>query len=292
MLRAAAFGVLLLLSPPAPDPSYEIGAGDVLRVAVFGQPDMTGEFPVDGQGLMTFPFLGKVKASGLSPVELERKLTTLLGEGYLKRPHVSVAVKEFHSQRVFVTGEVARPGPYGLRQEKSLLALLGDVGELTPSAGHEVLIIRPPKSDPAPDPGIPTDSPSPAPTPSPSPSPLILQGLPGEVPGSEVFHVSLRELRSGNPDKDFRLEPGDTVYFPKAAQVYVTGYVNRPGSFRFEEGTTVLQALALAGGISEKGSSGGVRIVRIVAGKKKEVKAKPTDFVQPEDTIMVPERFF
>jgi len=64
-----------------------------------------------------------------------------------------------------------------------------------------------------------------APPPRPGPA------LPGEVPGAEVFHVNLRELRSGYPDKDMRLLVGDTVYFPKAAQVYVTGHVARPGAF-------------------------------------------------------------
>ena len=71
--------------------------------------------------------------------------------------------------------------------------------------------------------------------------------LPGEVPGSEIFHVSLRDVRSGYPDKDMRLEAGDTVYLPKAAQIYVMGHVARPGAYRFEEGLTVFQALRWPG---------------------------------------------
>jgi polysaccharide export outer membrane protein len=295
---------LLLLAPPpsqivSPPPSqeYEIGPGDVLHLAVFGQQDMTGDFAVDPQGMINFPFLGRVKTSGLSTSELERKLTTLLGEGFLKKPHVSALVKEFHSRRVFVTGEVQKPGAYGLRPEQSLLALLTDVGELTPNAGHEVVIIRPPKSkpedapaSPAPDQAAP-DRKAADPKALGSP-PTSSTSFPGEVPGAEIFHVGIRDLRSGNPDKDFHLEPGDTVYFPKAAQFYVTGLVNRPGAFKFEEGTTVYQALASAGGIADKGSSGGVKIVRLEGGKRKEFKAKPTDLLLPEDTVVVPERFF
>jgi polysaccharide biosynthesis/export protein len=284
------------LPPPAhAQESYEIGPGDVLQVTVLGQPTFSGEFTVGPDGIMPYPFLGKVKASAMSPVELERKLTTLLSEGYLRRPQVAVTVKQFKSQKVYVMGEVKSPGPYGLRPERTLLSLLHDVGELPQSAGHEVLVVRqppmPPPASDAPPAGENGDGEAVAP-PSPPPMPRPGPALPGEVPGSEVFRVNLRELRSGYPERDLRLQVGDTIYIPKAAQIYVTGHVIRPGSFRFEEGQTVFQALALAGGATERGSGKGVKIIRMVDGKRKELKAKPTDIVQAEDTVHVPERFF
>ena len=101
--------------------------------------------------------------------------------------------------RVFVTGEAVRPGPYGLRPDRMLSALLADIGELTPQAGHEVLIIRPPGLPlPTPEPAL-GDSPDgePAPSPSPSPTPPTRAPYPGEVQGSEIIHVKLREVRSG-----------------------------------------------------------------------------------------------
>jgi polysaccharide biosynthesis/export protein len=280
--------------------SYEIGPGDVLHVLVLGQEAMSGEFAVDEGGLMRFPFLGSVKAAGLQPGELERKLTTLLSDGYLKRPQVSISVKQYKSRRVFVTGEVAKPGPYGLRSDQSLMTLLKDVGELTPMVGHEVVVIRPPlpsppaEATPAPESAESNggeSGPEAEASPSPVPSLPPVSGLPGEVPGSQVFRVNLRELRAGYPGKDLKLEVGDTVYFPKAAQVYVTGQVARPGAFRYEEGMTVFQALAAAGSVSDRGSSK-VRIIRLVDGKRKELRVKMTDLVQPEDEIRVPERFF
>src|SRR5262249_32309918 len=113
MRRSSAAVLLALLALPwasvltyAAEDVYEIGPGDVLHIAVLGQNDMTGDFPVDSRGLMQFPFLGKVKASGMSTAEFERKLTTLLADGYIRKPHVSVEIKEYHSRRVFVTGEV------------------------------------------------------------------------------------------------------------------------------------------------------------------------------------------
>jgi polysaccharide export outer membrane protein len=306
---AALTGLLasscLLAATATTAQEYEIGPADVLNVIVLGQAPMTGEMAVDADGMLNFPFLGRVKASGLSPGQLERKLITLLSEGYLKRPQVAVTVKQYRSQRVFVTGEVQRPGPYGLRPDRSLLTLLQDVGDLTPNVGHEVIVIRAPLA--------PTWTPAPAegaageeagnggtgddvakaapPPPAPEPTARTTPFLPGEVTGSRVFRLNLRDIRSGYPDKDMRLEVGDTVYVPKAAQIYVSGHVAKPGAYRYEEGLTVFQALALAGSPTERGS-GKVKIIRLVDGKRKEFRPKMTDPMLPEDTLHVPERFF
>jgi polysaccharide export outer membrane protein len=289
---------------------YEIGPGDVLKVVVLGQAEMTGSFTVGPDGLVGFPILGKVKASENTTLELERKLTILLADGILKRPQVTVTVGEYGSQKVFVTGEVLRPGQYPLKSDRNLLALLGDVGGLGPNAGHEVIVVRPPAGNAGlGGPAVPlslTDAPgsgsapaSGAPAPETTPTteavPAAAGGIPGLpflAPGSEVFHISLLELQSGNPEKNIALRAGDTVYFPKAAQVYVMGSVVRPGPYRYQEGMTVMQALTLAGGATERGSGGRTKVIRIVDGKKIERKAKATELVLPEDTLVVPERFF
>jgi polysaccharide export outer membrane protein len=290
---------------PARPADYEIGPGDVLKVVVLGQAEMTGSFTVGPDGLVGFPILGKVKASENTTLELERKLTILLADGILKRPQVTVTVGEYGSQKVFVTGEVLRPGQYPLKSDRTLLALLGDVGGLGPNAGHEVIVVRPPAAgSSASGPLVPlslTDAPEPgsasATTPTtPGAEPAApgagIPGLPFLAPGSEVFHISLLELQSGNPGKNIALRAGDTVYFPKAAQVYVMGSVARPGPYRFQEGMTVMQALTLAGGATERGSGGRAKVIRIVDGKKVERKVKATELVLPEDTLVVPERFF
>jgi polysaccharide biosynthesis/export protein len=288
-MRSSRLAWLLVLAMTATGAStlladeYEIGPGDVVRIAVLGQAAMSGDFTVDSEGILQLPVLGKVKASEHSAKALERKLTTLLADGYVKRPQVSVAVQEYKSQRVFVTGEVGRPGPYALRNDRSLLAFLSELGPLTPNAGHEVVVIRPPAgsgSGPVPLMG------------SSEGAGLAVAGAPLDIPDAEVFRVSLQELQSGNPDRNILLQAGDTVYVPKAAQIYVTGAVARPGNFRFQEGTTLMQALIAAGGATERGSAKRAKVLRIVSGKRVEVKLKPEDFLLPEDTIVVPERFF
>ena len=213
LVRAVSFSLLLsllLTSIGARGDEYEIGPGDTLSVQVLGQSDMTGDFKVDAEGLLNFPILGKIKASGHSIADLERKLTTLLADGYLRRPQVSVSVKEYASQKVFVTGEVLKPGPYPLKGDRSLLALLSDVGGLGPNVGHEIVVIRPPVGAAA-TPLLPAARRAHPPT----RTGALVGGLPFDVAGAEVFRVSLQELQSGNPERNILLQPGDTVYFPR-----------------------------------------------------------------------------
>jgi protein involved in polysaccharide export with SLBB domain len=299
---------------------YEIGPGDVLSVVVIGQAPMTGNFPVDPEGMVNFPILGKIKASQHTTLELERKITTLLADGILKRPQVTVSVAEYASQQVFVTGEVQKPGRYPLKADRTLLALLGDIGALGPDVGHEVIVIRPTAASASAEvgPAVPltmTDASAPvtaAPEGSRGAPPdqaktgegpaapgepavaaaPVVPGLPFVAAGSEVFRVSLLELQSGNPERNITLQAGDTVFFPKASQIYVMGNVARPGPYRYQEGMTVLQVLTLAGGVTDRGSLGRTKVIRIVDGRKVEKKVKVTDPVLPEDTLVVPERFF
>jgi polysaccharide export outer membrane protein len=259
-------------------PPYEIGVDDLLRLTVLDQPTFSGDFTVDRNGLLVHPVLGKVKASGLTPVQLERKLELLLEDGYLKQPQVTVAVREYRSQRVLVTGEVPRPGTYPLRADRTLLGLLADVGGLTAGAGHEIVVMRSQRPD---------DSQAPA-----DPGALPQGVVPLAAPGSEVFKISVRELQSGNQDRNLILQTGDTVFVPKAAVVYVTGQVNKVGTIRYQEGLTVLQALTLAGGPTPRGSEGKTRIIRMVEGVRKEFRVKPGDPVEPDDTIVVPGKSF
>jgi polysaccharide biosynthesis/export protein len=142
----------------------------------------------------------------------------------------------------------------------------------------------PPTTEAPPDPAA-TDPTAPS-------GPPPAAGMTFEVPGAEVFRVSVQELQSGNPERNILLRAGDTVYVPRAAQVYISGSVARPGPIRFQEGMTLLQALTVAGGVTERGSQKGSKVLRTVNGKKQQVKIQLTDLVQPEDTIVVPERFF
>jgi polysaccharide export outer membrane protein len=86
------------------------------------------------------------------------------------------------------------------------------------------------------------------------------------------------------------LQDNDTIFVSAADRFYVTGFVRTPGSFVLQPNMTVQQAIAVAGGLTERGSTRGIKIRRKVKGKDVEVNARMTDLVQPNDTIQVRQR--
>jgi protein involved in polysaccharide export with SLBB domain len=92
------------------DPDYQLGSGDKVRVTVFGEPTLSGEFFVTGSGLVSLPLLGEVKAAGLSVRQFQETVETALRNGYLKQPRVSAEVLNFRP--FYILGEVSKPGTY------------------------------------------------------------------------------------------------------------------------------------------------------------------------------------
>jgi polysaccharide export outer membrane protein len=260
-------------APPAPAKSssrdYTIGARDVLTITVFGEPEVSGRYPVDGAGTLDFRWIGRLKVEGLTLRQLEDALVKRLKDGYLVDPQVSVEVEQYRSQSVYVMGEVRNPGAVSITGEMRLLDVLGKAGSFTPAAGSVITITRPRGQRSV-------DGPV----------------LPGSAADVEIIRVNVKDLQSGVSGQEITLQDGDTIYVPKAATFYVTGYVRTPGPYTLEADTTVLQALSLAGGVTERGAGNRVRITRIVNGKTVEIKPKLTDLVQPGDTIHVPQRYF
>jgi polysaccharide export outer membrane protein len=116
--------------------------------------------------------------------------------------------------------------------------------------------------------------------------------MPDQETGSEVFRATIRDLESGALSQNIELHDGDTIFVPRAETVYVFGQVKNPGAYGVQMNTTVLQALSLAGGVTEHGAMNRIKVIRIAKGSKKELKVKLTDTVRPGDTIIVPQRYF
>jgi polysaccharide biosynthesis/export protein len=274
LYRTFALALLLALAaaPPASAQgarNYLVGPQDVLAINVWASPDLSGKYTVEADGSFTFPLIGRVKAGGLTLREVEEELKRLLADGYFKNPQVSVAIEQHRSQRIFVVGEVRSPGALPLTGDMTLIEALARAGSTTPSAGTEALIVRRA-------PGHDDDAPV----------------MPNGHGAAEVVRVDLEELQSGGLKENHPLQDGDTIFVPRAETVYVFGEVRSPGNYAIKKDTTVLQALSLAGGVTPRGSTNRIRIIRIVDGKKKEINAKLDDLLQPGDTIVVRERYF
>jgi polysaccharide biosynthesis/export protein len=269
------FSSLLFAQPAKPaassqQPDYLVGPQDVLTITVWDQNDLSGKFTVETDGSFTFPLIGRIQAGGLTLRQIENELKKRLADGYFKNPQLTVAVDTYRSQRVFITGEVRTPGTYTLTGDMSLIEALSRAGSTTQFAGNECVIVRAGE-------GKATAGPL----------------LPNQVEGATTIRVDLKDLQSGGLSKNIPLRDGDTIFVPAAETVYVFGQVKNPGAYPLRaKDTSVLQALSMAGGVTDRGSTNRIKIVRIVKGKKTEIKVGLTDLVLPGDTVMVPERYF
>lgn len=272
--RARAGLGLLILCVLAAGPawarqSYLVGLGDVLKLAVWAQPELSGEFTVDASGTITVPLIGPVKATGLPLEVIERDIRVRLADGYVVNPQVSLSVTQFKSQRVFVIGEVKMPGVVPLTGTLTLVEALTRVGSLTEMAGGDLVVIRPPE-------GRPVNGPV----------------LPAEPGARELLRVDVQLLQAKGPTSNIVLQDGDTVVVPRAEVVYVIGQVNTPGAFTYERDMSILQVISKANGVNNVGTTKRLKILRIVNGKRTELKASLGDKLQPGDTVVVASRWF
>ena len=125
--------------PPASD-VYRLGLGDKLRVNVFGEQALSGEYQVSGAGVLSMPLIGDVRAVGLSARELEAALTQRFAGGYLRDPKIAVEVYDFRPY--FVLGEVARPGRYPSSEGISVLGAVATAGGFTYRANTKRVFLR------------------------------------------------------------------------------------------------------------------------------------------------------
>jgi polysaccharide export outer membrane protein len=238
---------------------YVIGAQDVLNITVVGEPDLTNKFTVEQDGTFTFPFIGRIKAGGVTQRALEEQLTKALANGFLRNPQVAVAVETYRSQRIIVIGEVRTPGEYQLTGDMTLLTALARAGGMTGLSADEALIIH---------------------------------ALRHGQTAPDIERIDLVALHAGNMQLNRPLQDGDTVNLPKAKSLTVGGYVKTPSEISYVRGMTVLQAVMRAGGPTDRGSDKKLTIKRMVNGKSTDIKAIQTDIVQPGDTIVVGARTF
>ena len=122
----------------SPGDSNKLGPNDRLRITVFGQPTLTGEYVLDGGGVLAFPLIGNVSASGMTPAELQRTIAAKLDPDYLRNPSVSVEVST--RRPFYVVGEVQKPGSYPFVTDMTVLTAVAT--RMLRLPGEEVGIVE------------------------------------------------------------------------------------------------------------------------------------------------------
>jgi polysaccharide export outer membrane protein len=236
-----------------------LGMGDMVRVSVFRNPELTTEARISERGTILFPMIGEVPVAGLTPSQAGARIADKLRSGkYVVNPEVTVSMMQVNSRQVSVLGNVVKPGRYPLdsttAQLTDLIALAGGVG---PTGSDEVTVITKRNGK------------------------------------QEKMEIDLGEMfRRGDLSRNISLEPGDTIYVHKAPMVYVYGEVQKGGAYRVEPQMTVMQAIAMGGGITPRGTERGIKISRRDATGVRRIDASLTDNVQPDDVIYVRESLF
>jgi polysaccharide export outer membrane protein len=239
---------------------YRLGAGDIIRVTVFQNPDLTLETRVSESGVISFPLLGSIKVGNLSPTQAEKVIADGLRNGkFVKQPQVTVLVINVRGNQVSVLGQVNRPGRFPIEvAEMRLSDVLANAGGVAPSGAEIITVVGTRNGQP----------------------------FRIEVDLPKVFTTS------GRGD-DLIVQNGDVVWVDRAPTAYIYGEVQRPGPMRIERGMTLMQSLATGGGLTQRGTEKGIRIHRKGAdGKVQIVQATMDEALRDGDVVYVKESLF
>lgn len=248
------------MAQQSPQKQYLLVPGDILRIAVFKNPDLSLDVRVSESGAIDYPLVGSVPVAGTTLPAAERKIAQMLKDGgFVLNPQVNILLTQALGNLVSVIGEVNTPGRYSIEAAGGLLSgMLAAAGGISATGGDY----------------------------------LIVTGTRGGKPFRREIDI-VKMFLNGNSAEDIDLFGGDTLFVPRAPQFYIYGQVQKPGQVRLERGMTVMQALASGGGVTGKGTSRGiVRHRRDANGKVKEESVSLDEDVRDQDVIYVKESLF
>ena len=275
--------ILAMANPDNSLRDYAVGPGDLLEISVFDIGELSKiKVRVASEGLITLPLAGTIAAGGKTAVELEEDVRAALAAKYIRNPHVSVFVLEYHSHRVSVLGAVKKPGVFEVSGQRSVVDMLAMAEGLTEQADQVVYLIR-------------KVAKSSGPT---APGSELQVASEGKSPQEAIVTINLDELLvNGNEQLNAPLQSGDVIHVPKAGSFFVGGAVQKPGAYPLKgRNVTVDQAIIEAGGVTNIADLEGVRIFREHGGQKKEVievnlneveQGKKGALVNKNDVILV-----
>ncbi|WP_235533766.1 MULTISPECIES: polysaccharide export protein EpsE [unclassified Roseateles] len=245
----------------AVSPEYRLGSGDVIRIMVYQNPDLTLETRVSETGVISFPLLGNVRIGGLGVSAAEKLIADGLKNGnFVKSPQVTLTLLQVKGNQASVLGQVNRPGRYPIETaDMRVTDLLANAGGVATTGGDM----------------------------------LVLSGVRNGKPFR--MEIDLPNVFSADQNRanDVLIQNGDVLWVDRSPLVYIYGEVQRPGPFRLERGMTLMQALAAGGGLTQRGTERGIRVHRKGAdGKVQVIQAALDDGVKDGDVVYVKESLF
>lgn len=251
--------VLLIFLTKLANATSLIGPGDLLTISVYGHDDLKTETRVGDTGLIHFPLIGEISAGGKSNMELEEELAVkLIRDGFMHEAQVNVVVTEHVSQQVSLLGHVAKPGRYPLEINTTAVDLIAMAGGIV-ETGDDIIVLT--------------------------------RNIDGKL---KKQVINLKDILDASEQVEvIELQAGDVLFIPKAPIFYIYGEVLKPGSYRLQADTAIVQALSLGGGLTPRGSESQITIKRRDSnGKLLEIGAELNDTLMKDDVVYVGERWF
>ncbi len=239
---------------------YRLGSGDVIRINVYQNPDLTLETRVTEAGVVSYPLLGSIRLGSLTVTAAEKLIADGLRNGnFVKQPQVTLVVVQVRGNQASVLGQVNRPGRYPIEVADMRLTDLLAMAGGTAGSGADMVIVTGTRNA----------------------QPYRL-----EVDLPTVF-------QAGGKGKDIIILNGDTVWIDRQPVVYIYGEVQRPGPMRLERGMTLMQSLATGGGLTQRGTEKGIRVHRKGAdGAVQIITPTMDDAMRDGDVVYVRESLF
>ena len=278
--------LLVCLEPlQAQTTAYRIGPRDVLTLTIYagGEQQQATRLTVSSQGMISVPFIGPLRAQGLTIPQLEKLVKKPLAANFFVNPEINIVVSEYHSLQYYISGAVGSPGLYETKSEATLMELIAKAGGASSNRGNIAYILH-----------------------------QSTNHVESEKENHSLFSdkdplkIDLKKLLDkGDMTQNIVLRSGDVVYIPLQAslnlsesKIYVEGEVKSPGVYDYQEGLTALNACIMAGGFSKFAAPNRTRIIRQNGEKQIIIKINLNDVkkgkiqdteIKPGDRIHIPE---
>ncbi|ARU32523.1 polysaccharide export protein EpsE [Sulfuriferula sp. AH1] len=263
IMRKLFYFLIVMLAAfalPAHADEYRLGVGDVVHITVYDHPDLLVDAAqIDEDGKIAVPLLGSVQIAGLTASAAQKRIAQgLESGGFIVKPNVNLVVKEYRSKLISILGQVNKPGKYALESTSTITDLLAQAGGISSLGSDTVVLVH--KNG-------------------------------NQLEQTKIDTLSL--FNDGQLAMNSTIHGGDIIYVPRAEVFYIYGEVQHPGSFRLQKDMNLMQAIAMGGGITLRGTERGAQIRRKDKdGKTITLPATEDTQILPDDVVYIKESLF
>ena len=246
--------IIIIYSQAVLSAEYPLGAGDEIEVTVFQHPELNNKAVISESGKVNFALIGTIDLKGKTESEVSKTLTDAYSSGgFINNPQIFVVVN-YLSRTASVIGRVHKPGQYMISTGETILDFISKAGGIKDDGSSVISLYR--------DKG-------------------------------EAIKINLFRSTDGKINRNSAIQKGDVIRVTEAEVYFTSGEVNKPNSYLLSENMTLRQGISVSGGMTDKATEKGLRIIRKAPdGSLVNREASLDEIIQPSDIIFVKESLF